>query len=234
MANLITLVDGVVPVAADFNSNFVALNTEVRPYNTGGTGQSSWSKGDLLYASAANALSKLPIGVAGNVLSVSSTGVPTWAGGALLKTGTDITVSDSTTETSLLGPLSIAANTLGTANRLRILLLITVSNSSGAARNYTVRLKYGGTTLASKVQSVNNSVSNALFAVEATVAGDDATNAQIGELLLAYNTTGYDRQLGSAAVDSTTAQNLDVTLEMATSSVNETFTMKYALVTLES
>lgn len=44
----------------------------------GGTGLSSYSVGDLLYASSATALSKLPIGSSSQVLTVSS-GVPAWA-----------------------------------------------------------------------------------------------------------------------------------------------------------
>ena len=35
------------------------FSSGVLPYNHGGTGQSSYTKGDLLYASAANTLSKL-------------------------------------------------------------------------------------------------------------------------------------------------------------------------------
>jgi hypothetical protein len=44
----------------------------------GGTGQSTYATGDLLYASAANTLSKLTIGVAGTVLSSDGTTV-SWA-----------------------------------------------------------------------------------------------------------------------------------------------------------
>lgn len=43
----------------------------------GGTAQSSYAGGDLLYASAANTLSKLTIGSSGQVLTVSA-GLPTW------------------------------------------------------------------------------------------------------------------------------------------------------------
>ena len=43
----------------------------------GGTGQTSYTTGDTLYASAANTLSKLPIGTAGQVLTVAA-GVPVW------------------------------------------------------------------------------------------------------------------------------------------------------------
>jgi hypothetical protein len=43
----------------------------------GGTGQSSYSTGDILYADGANSLSKLGIGNAGEVLTVSG-GLPSW------------------------------------------------------------------------------------------------------------------------------------------------------------
>jgi len=44
----------------------------------GGTGQSSYTVGDILYASTTTALSKLAIGTSGQVLTVTA-GVPTWA-----------------------------------------------------------------------------------------------------------------------------------------------------------
>jgi hypothetical protein len=43
----------------------------------GGTGQTTYTTGDILYASAANTLSKLPIGSAGEVLTVAG-GIPDW------------------------------------------------------------------------------------------------------------------------------------------------------------
>ena len=44
----------------------------------GGTGFSTYAKGDLLYASDTNTLSKLTAGDTGKVLQVSASGVPTW------------------------------------------------------------------------------------------------------------------------------------------------------------
>ena len=50
------------------------------PYNLGGTGQSSWVQGEILYASANNVLSKLGIGNAGQILQVNTAGtLPEWA-----------------------------------------------------------------------------------------------------------------------------------------------------------
>ena len=46
--------------------------------NKGGTGQTSYSTGDLLYASNSTTLSKLTIGDEGKVLQVNASGVPVW------------------------------------------------------------------------------------------------------------------------------------------------------------
>ena len=58
----------------------VDLTTQVNsvlPEANGGTNQSTYTTGDTLYASASNTLSKLPIGTAAQVLTVSA-GVPAW------------------------------------------------------------------------------------------------------------------------------------------------------------
>jgi hypothetical protein len=47
----------------------------------GGTNQSTYATGDILYASAANTLSKLPIGTTGQVLTIAA-GIPAWSSGA--------------------------------------------------------------------------------------------------------------------------------------------------------
>jgi len=44
----------------------------------GGTGQTSYTTGDILYSSASNTLSKLPIGTTGEILTVAA-GIPSWA-----------------------------------------------------------------------------------------------------------------------------------------------------------
>jgi hypothetical protein len=47
---------------------------------SGGTGQSSFAVGDILYSNAVNSLTKLPIGTNGQFLTVSG-GVPSWGAG---------------------------------------------------------------------------------------------------------------------------------------------------------
>ena len=69
---------------------------------SGGTGQSSYTVGDILYASSTSALSKLAIGSAGQVLKVAS-GLPSWAADTntgltsvgITETGSALTISNT-------------------------------------------------------------------------------------------------------------------------------------------
>ena len=59
----------------------ISLTTDVTgvlPAANGGTAQSTYATGDLLYASALNTLAKRAVGTSGQVLTVAG-GVPTWA-----------------------------------------------------------------------------------------------------------------------------------------------------------
>ncbi len=59
------------------NSTEIGLTTV--PYNLGGTGLTSYTEGDLLYASADNVLAKLPHGNSGDILRMNGTGtLPEW------------------------------------------------------------------------------------------------------------------------------------------------------------
>jgi hypothetical protein len=70
----------------------------------GGTGQSSYAKGDILYASGTNVLSKLSAGTNGHYLRLVD-GVPTWAVAVTEDANTTYSVSvpDSTTKIRLSG-----------------------------------------------------------------------------------------------------------------------------------
>lgn len=90
MPTLVQLVDGVIPVAADFMTSFNALN------GVCGTSTSitTYTAGDTLYASAANTLSKLAKGTDGDIYQLAS-GVPSWVGlGNLSSTIVGLTLSN--------------------------------------------------------------------------------------------------------------------------------------------
>lgn len=91
----------------------------------GGTGQSSYTVGDILYASATDTLSKLGIGSTGQVLKVAS-GIPSWAtdanaGGTvtsigITETGSALTITNTPITTS--GDINIA----GAGNNTQVIL----------------------------------------------------------------------------------------------------------------
>ena len=61
-------------------------------YNYGGTGQTSYAKGDIVYASATNTLSKLTAGTDGQILTLAS-GVPSWETSTAASTGKAIAMA---------------------------------------------------------------------------------------------------------------------------------------------
>ena len=69
-------------VTLDDSDNITGVNslTLVTPLDEtyGGTGQTTFTTGDILYASASNTLSKLAVGSNGEVLTLAA-GVPSWA-----------------------------------------------------------------------------------------------------------------------------------------------------------
>jgi hypothetical protein len=52
--------------------------TGILSFDHGGTGVSSYTKGDMLYASATNTVAKLPIGTNGQILQANDQGLPVW------------------------------------------------------------------------------------------------------------------------------------------------------------
>lgn len=88
----------------------------------GGTGITSYSTGQIIYASGANTLTTLNIGATGQVLSVSAGGIPTWTTPASAGTVTSVAFSAGTTGLTVTGsPITTSgtitlAGTLSTSN----------------------------------------------------------------------------------------------------------------------
>jgi len=83
---------------------------------SGGTSQSTYTTGDLLYSSASNTLSKLGIGSTGQVLTVSAGGVPTWSAAAGAGVTTISFGSTGLTPSTATGGAVSVAGTLVAAN----------------------------------------------------------------------------------------------------------------------
>lgn len=85
----------------------------------GGTGQSSYTTGDLLYATGSTALSKLGIGASGNYLSSSGT-APQWSAPAALTKTDDTNVTLTLGGSASTALLNAASLTLGWTGQLSV------------------------------------------------------------------------------------------------------------------
>lgn len=113
MASLITLVDGTVPVAADFNTNFQALNTEVRAVSQGGSGAATFTANGVLLGNATAAFGVTATGLGNSVLAVTTTGgAPAFSTGPTVDALTIATAGTLTVNPS--GSIVAAAVTAGT------------------------------------------------------------------------------------------------------------------------
>ena len=149
----------------------------------GGTNQSSYTTGDILYASATNTLAKLTIGSPGQVLKVSSGGIVEWA-------------NDNNTD------LTTATN-FGTAATG----VVSVGNSQGTATSTALRL-YGTTIKLYNTSSVNvatfTPVSNTC---DLTLNGGVITTATMGSnTTWNGNTIAYN--YGGTGLSSLTADKI--------------------------
>jgi len=153
---------------ASYNGMVVTANTGVITTATwngtavgptyGGTGQTTYTTGDILYSSATNTLSKLAIGSTGQVLTVSG-GVPTWAA---VTAGTVTSVSVNTNQGvsgTVTNPTTTPAITLslGALTGVTSVNGLVITSNTGVITTGTwnggvIAAGYGGTGLSSFTQ----------------------------------------------------------------------------------
>jgi len=186
----------------------------------GGTGLNTYTTGDLLYASAANVLSKRVIGTAGQILTVSG-GVPTW----VTDTGTGTVTSVSVvTNQGVSGTVATATTTpaitlsLGALTGVTSLNGLVVTANTGVITTGTwnggvIGAAYGGTGVA-------NNASSTL-----TISGAFATTLTVsGATSLTLPTSGIVTALGNTTTGSGTTLVLSTTPTFTTSIVTPQIT----------
>ena len=156
---------------------------------------------------------------------------------------TQTSITNTTTETNIFS-VSIPANTLGTANLIRVTVLISdIDFGTGAGSAFDLRLKYGSTELTSINVNSDDSKTNVNGKIEAYVFANAATNAQRAfttiNLFTTSNPTGpsgvvsdqsHVADTGTAVEDSTGALNLVLTLQWGEAQVASVFTYEGYLV----
>jgi hypothetical protein len=197
----------------------------------GGTGQTNFTKGDILVAQSASVLSKLAVGTDGQVLQAQSgqaLGVQ-WsavvANKVQINTNSITAARGAFSVATILGAASIAGSTLGTNGGIRFTGLVNNFNLGNGA-NVTFLANYGNNVVASIViATVGGSVSGLRGKIEGFVLGNGNVSSQIGfinfnSFLPSINlinggsqgyTLGNGAGSGNSSVNSQQAQTLTVT-----------------------
>ncbi len=146
----------------------------------GGTNQTTYTKGDLLYASAANTLSKLAIGSTGQVVTVAA-GVPSWA----TPTAVPGTGGEAHTGSTTLTSASPGAQTITTTDYGQFVALPDATTMTKAAVNFNV-LNAGGYPL--KVLDGSSNILGYIYPGDSSAIGCDDISSTAG----VWNCTGLE------------------------------------------
>lgn len=166
----------------------------------GGTGLTSYTTGDILYASASNVLSKLSVGSNAQVLTLAA-GVPTWA------TPTTGTVTNLTGNSG--GALS------PTAGNFNILTANSTPVFAGSGSTLTLDFSLTNLCLGTSFPSITSAVSNVVIGGLSTgnAITSGSTNVIIGASTAISMTTGGNSVIiGSAACNTATNINQSVVI----------------------
>ena len=191
------------------NISLTASVTGVLPESNGGTNQSSFTKGDILYASATNTLSKLGIGTSSQVLAVSSSGVPEWTNA----TATNVTMTDWSSSLTFTPSASFGTVTENVHFYRRIGDTLKVSGSfkAGTTTAATASITLPSGISIDHTKLFNSSYTSFFKPVGRAYPGDSTTgdifNAAV---IVSYNDNNiyFSWQRGSSKLLSSTASSL--------------------------
>jgi len=149
----------------------------------GGTGQTTYTKGDILVAQSPSVLTKVAIGNDGDILKVNSStasGV-NWIQDSTPKVITSVltTLVPPGTETSIVS-VTVNGSTLGSTNAFFSRINLTLDKAAGANHSVIGRIYYGGDRVGSVLFSSKAAIeaSSVFSVIEHTMVEDGPTNRQ--------------------------------------------------------
>jgi hypothetical protein len=138
---------------------------------------------------------------------------------------TQVTVN--TTAWTNVMRFEVDADELAGANGYHIWIAFSFVNTTGSTRTFNIRLRYGGTTLAT-ISSVTLNDGLSYYGVAEALLWETASNTQVGHLVVNFGPSIAHAESfgdgGAGTVDSSDAHNLDVDVQNSASSANLTFT----------
>ncbi len=192
---------------------------------TGGTGQTSFTKGDILVAQSTLVLTKLSVGNQRNVLMVdnsSSSGIK-WGGPVKLgQNASVLSLIGTTSETSIMS-VSVPSSVLSTSNTIRATLFVSAYTIGNSSDSLTLKANYGTNTVGTIVLSPSaTSTSSVKGKIEYFLSANASQSLQRAQVLVDW---GVDRlniaqssvlginafRSGTSSINSANTQQIGVT-----------------------
>jgi len=215
------------------------------PVNGGGTGQTSYTIGDILYAATASSLGKLNSGASGTVLRSSGPAVaPSWgkvdvttdlsAAVPIANGGTGSTTAQAAMAALkgvyILAASSVASSTLtGTTAETTLATVVVPANSMGANGRIEIEAVWGFSsggspgTRTTRHRFAGNSIhtqacANTVqtYSTNPGISNRNATNSQVCRNTAAAGSWGTTvSSIQTFAIDTTSAQNITFTCQLS-------------------
>lgn len=205
----------------------------VQTANKGGTGQTSYTKGDLLVATSSSVVAKLAVGADGlTIVSDSSVAAGLkWGTPRLTKiiasVLSSIVAQGTVAETSIFS-IAIPGSTLGTNNAVRATVNVRDMTFEGTTASVILQATYGGARVASVLIAGHSSAdlgNGTRGKFEFTLFGNGVNSAQAGDLFVSTGKNGsvlgtYNMASGTSSVASDAPANIGMTVRYSTDSTN--------------
>lgn len=224
-------------VIGDLRSPGSSGGGHVQAANVGGTGQTSYNKGDILVASSSSVIAKLAVGTDGQVLKADSTQASgtSWSNAVANKVAINssvVTILGNLGTSSIISSIfsvPIPGSTLGVGNGIRFKAVI--SNYTNVSDTYQFNVNYGNNNIFSAFTNVLNPA-NYTGTIEGTIVGNGSDSLQkslvsvnltkAGDPNVATNVTGaggsiltvsniYAQQYATSSIASSANQTLTIT-----------------------
>ncbi len=167
----------------------------VQGVNKGGTGFTSYTKGDTLVASSSSVISKLAVGLDGQVLQADSSvaaGVKWGSANSftnkIANSGSIIGVGGAVVTEQSVFSVTIPGSTLGTSNAVRARLYISNFVKENSANSVLFSTQYGGNTIGSILFGTSSGVpthtTSTRGVIEIVLIGNNNVALQRSNLLL--------------------------------------------------
>lgn len=212
----------------------------VQAVNKGGTGQTSYTKGDILIASSSSVLAKFAVGLDGQQTRFNSSTATGWevftpatTGNKIASSGSLVTVGTSTVAEQSIFSVTVPGSVLGTSNAIRATTFVSAFFNN-TTTSVLLRTNYGATAVASTLL-IDNTGGNIKGTIVSDILANNSTTAQRGVMNLDFKndfnrpgTSVYGVNTfthGTGAIDSSANQILGMTVRFSGSDASNAITI---------